>query len=164
MIPQTRPEPDPNLPMTMITPQDEAEALIVNGIPVERKLLESRAIRRCELQECQAHCCSCGVYLNVDEAKRILAHQEMILPHLGPDRRDPDTWFDWTPEPDHDHPDGGMLASTNVANIRRGRTACSSGLIANADFRRRHSRPASIRGTSSRSIARCFPSCFTSTS
>jgi Fe-S-cluster containining protein len=96
-------------------PQDNAESLIVNGIPVERKLLESRAVRRCELQECQAHCCSCGVYLNVDDAKRILAHKDMIIPHLGPDRRDPETWFDWTLEPDNDHPEGGMLAGTNVA-------------------------------------------------
>jgi hypothetical protein len=90
--------------------------IIVKGIPVERRLLEPRQLRRCELRECQAHCCSCGVYLKDDEAKRILAHAPAILPHLPAERHDPQSWFDWNLEPDHDHPDGGMLASTNVVN------------------------------------------------
>jgi hypothetical protein len=98
----------------MISPPDNAESVNVNGLAVDRRLFESRPIQRCELGECQAHCCSCGVYLNVDDARKILAHQERILPHLPPDRRDPAKWFDDTMEPDHDHPTGGMLTGTTV--------------------------------------------------
>ena len=100
----------------MTTPGPNAEPLVVNGIAVERKLLESRPVRRCALNECQAHCCSCGVYLAVEHARMVVENKDRILPHLPPDRRDPEKWFDWNLEPDHDHPEGGMLASTNVAS------------------------------------------------
>ena len=99
----------------MTTPQDDSTSLVANGIAVERRLMEVRPLRRCELHECQAHCCSCGVYLTVEDANKVLEHQETVLPHLPPERRDPETWFDWKLEFDHDHPNGGMLASTNVA-------------------------------------------------
>ena len=99
----------------MTTPDQDPQPLIVNGIAVERKLLESRPVRRCALNECQAHCCSCGVYLEVGHARMVMENKDAILPHLPPDRRDPEKWFDWNLEPDHDHPAGGMLASTNVA-------------------------------------------------
>jgi hypothetical protein len=95
---------------------DDTAPLIVNGIAVERKLLESRPVRRCALNECQAHCCSCGVYLAVDHARMVMDKKEAILPHLPADRHNADTWFDWTQEPDHDHPGGGMLVSTNVVS------------------------------------------------
>jgi hypothetical protein len=99
-----------------MTPQHNTAPLIVNGIAVERKLLEVRSVQRCALHECQAHCCSCGVYLTVEHAKRVMENKEVIMPHLPPERRDSTTWFDWTIEPDTDHPAGGMLASTNVAS------------------------------------------------
>ena len=99
----------------MTNPLPDATPLIVNGIAVERKLLESRTIQRCALNECQAHCCTCGVYLNVEHAKMVMANQETIMPHVPAERRDPASWFDWTLEPDVDHPEGGTLASTNVA-------------------------------------------------
>lgn len=96
----------------MSTPSD---SIVANGISVERKLLESRPVRRCELRECQAHCCSCGVYLSVEDANKVLANKDAVLPHLPPERHDSEKWFDWNLEPDHDHPAGGILASTNVA-------------------------------------------------
>jgi hypothetical protein len=99
----------------MIPPSDVSLPLIVNGIAIERKLLESRLIQRCALHECQGHCCSSGVYLDVNHARGVLANQETILPHVPEDRRNPETWFDWKLEPEFDHPAGGMLASTNVA-------------------------------------------------
>ena len=97
--------------------------MIVNGIAVQRRLMESRSVRRCELTECQAHCCSCGVYLEVSDAKRILEHQDLVLPHVEPERRDPAQWFDWNLEPDHDHPNGGTLAATISVAWHRWRTA-----------------------------------------
>jgi hypothetical protein len=98
----------------MTTPNDNPQNLTINGLAVEGRLLESRPVRRCDLAECQAHCCSCGVYLNLEDAKKILDHQQIIFPHLPPERRNPEKWFDSTMEPDHDHPSGGMLTGTNV--------------------------------------------------
>jgi len=92
------------------------DPLIINGVAVDRALLEARPWRRCELVECQAHCCGGGVAINVTQAEDILAHKDLILPHLPPDadRRDFETWFVGPLEPEHDHPAGGMLTNTRV--------------------------------------------------
>ena len=89
-------------------------SITVRGIPVDSKLLESRAVGRCDLAQCQAHCCSCGVYMNIAEATKILDHQDLIFPHLPAERHDTATWIDWTTEPDTDHPAGGTLVGTQV--------------------------------------------------
>ena len=96
------------------TTDDPGQLLKINGTLVDPKLLEQRAIRHCLLDECQAHCCGWGVFINVRQAEDILAHSELIQPHLPPDRRDPARWFDGTTEPEYDHPDGGALTSTTV--------------------------------------------------
>ncbi len=81
---------------------------------VDPQLLEARPIRRCLPGECQSHCCGWGVDLNVKEAEDILAHAEVIQPHLPPERRDPALWFDGSSQPERDHPAGGTLTATNV--------------------------------------------------
>jgi len=98
----------------MRTTDEDDEPLLIDGAAVHPQLLETRPIRRCRLDECQAHCCGWGVSINVKQAEDILAHQELIVPHLPSDRRDPERWFDGVLEPEHDHPDGGMLTSTVV--------------------------------------------------
>ena len=97
----------------MATPGDD-EPLIVNGAAVDAHLLEARPMRHCRLEECQAHCCGGGVSISIQQAEDILAHAELVIPHLPPDRRDPQTWFDWVLEPETDHPDGGTLTNTTV--------------------------------------------------
>lgn len=98
--------------MTVI--EEKIEPLNVNGFAVDRGLLEARPIRRCNLDECQAHCCGWGVAIRTEQVDDILAHQELILPHLPPDRRDPAKWFEGELEPEEDHPAGGMVSSTAV--------------------------------------------------
>ncbi len=94
--------------------EPEANPLIVNGIAVDRALLDTREIGRCDLAECQSHCCSGGVYISLAEAEDILAHAEVIQPFLPEGRRNPDTWFDGSREPDNDHPQGGVCTGTSV--------------------------------------------------
>jgi hypothetical protein len=89
-------------------------SLMINGVAVDRGLLETRALGRCDLGECQSYCCSGGVYIWLAEAEDILAHAEMIQPFLPEDRRDPGRWFDGSREPDDDHPQGEMCTGTNV--------------------------------------------------
>jgi Fe-S-cluster containining protein len=98
----------------MNSPETEEVPLVINGIIVDRKLLEARSIRRCALSECQAHCCSTGVWLLLEHTKDILAHQAIIAPHLPEEHRNPERWFDWTPLAETDHPAGGTLASTSL--------------------------------------------------
>ncbi len=97
-----------------MTNEESGESLIVNGVPVDTELLTARPMRHCRVEECQAHCCGGGVSISTQQAEDILAHAELIQPHLPPDRRDPLKWFDWVLEPEHDHPNGGMLTNTTV--------------------------------------------------
>jgi hypothetical protein len=102
--------------MTVIeeTLEETLEPLKVNGFAVHPGLLEARPIRRCNLDECQAHCCGWGVSIQTKQVDDILAHQELIKPHLPPDRREAAKWFDGELEPEEDHPAGGMVNSTSV--------------------------------------------------
>ncbi|MBL8057675.1 MAG: DUF3109 family protein [Anaerolineales bacterium] len=88
--------------------------LIVNGVRVDADLLAARPVRRCSLAECQSYCCTGGVYVSVEHAADVLAHQHLIQPHLPEARRDPALWFDGTAEPDDDHPAGGLVTGTAV--------------------------------------------------
>lgn len=90
------------------------EDLHLNGVALDARLLEARPIRRCTLDECQAHCCTGGVYISLQQAEDILAHQHLIRPHLPEARQDPGLWFDGSQEPDDDHPQGGPVTGTRV--------------------------------------------------
>lgn len=96
-----------------MTPADE-EPLIINGRRVSRGLLAARPMRRCELVECQSYCCSGGVYIHTRQADDILAHQELIQPHLPPERRDPALWFAGDEGLDTDWPEAGHATATTV--------------------------------------------------
>lgn len=90
------------------------EPIVANGIAVDRVLLEARATCRCTIDQCRARCCGSGVYIHVDQVKDILAHQELIRPHLAESDRDPGSWFDQDFEVDEDHPAGGTCVGTRV--------------------------------------------------
>jgi hypothetical protein len=88
--------------------------VVIKGIAVDSNVFESRPIRLCRIDECQSHCCGGGVYINIEQARDILAHAPLIQPHLPEARRDPNTWFDWTETPETDHPAGGVTIGTNI--------------------------------------------------
>jgi hypothetical protein len=87
---------------------------MINGWPVDPRLGERRALARCQLDECQSMCCNGGVWIHTRQADDILAHQDLIIPHMPPDRRDPSQWFDGTDELDSDWPEAGNATGTNV--------------------------------------------------
>jgi hypothetical protein len=92
----------------------DTEPLMIGGRAVDRGMLEARANSRCRLEECQSYCCSGGVYIHTRQVDDILAHKDMIIPHLPPDRQDPSLWFDGKIEPDEDYPEGGPCMGTSV--------------------------------------------------
>ncbi len=93
---------------------DDSEPLMINGRAVHPDLLEARPLSRCDLAECQSYCCNGGVWIHTSQVDDILAHQDLILPHLPPDRRDPSKWFDGVVEPDIDYPEAGDCTGTSV--------------------------------------------------
>lgn len=88
--------------------------LIINGVAIDTDLLRARPLRRCQLADCQSHCCTGGVYISLEQAGDLLAHQHLIQPNLPEARRDPALWFDGSREPDDDHPGGGEVTGTRV--------------------------------------------------
>lgn len=91
---------------------DSDSSLIIKGIAIDPRLIEARPWQRCRLHECQGHCCGGGVYVSLAQAQQILIHQDLFIPYLPPERRDPQKWFDWIVEAETDHPDGGFVTST----------------------------------------------------
>ncbi len=85
---------------------DANEGLIVDGMAVDRRLLESRPAQHCRLEECQAYCCSGGVWIDVGQAAVIQENAERIKPYLPEGRRDELNWFDGYVEADPEYPSG----------------------------------------------------------
>ena len=48
------------------------------------------------------------------QVEDLLAHQDVIIPHLPPERQDPALWFDNVVEPDEDYPEAGDCMGTNT--------------------------------------------------
>lgn len=93
---------------------DESESLTINGKRVSRRLLESRPVQHCQLADCQAYCCSGGVWIDVGQAAEIIAQAERIKPHLPEDRRDELHWFDGYVDRDEDYPTGYGMGTRTV--------------------------------------------------
>jgi hypothetical protein len=94
--------------------QEDSEPLMIGGRAVDPRLLEARPMRRCQVETCQSYCCSGGVWIHTRQVDDLLAHQDLIIPHLPPERRDPAQWFDGVVELDTDNPEAGTCTGTNV--------------------------------------------------
>lgn len=84
----------------------DVEPPVINGLRLDPRLLESRLVRRCNLDECQAHCCTGGVWIDVGQAAALIRDAQRIRPYLSADRQDELTWFDGAVEADSDYPSG----------------------------------------------------------
>ncbi len=92
----------------------ENEPFVIKGKKVERKLLESRPTQRCRISDCQAWCCTGGVWVDLREKEKILANAEKIKPFLPPTRRDESIWFDGVQEDGAEYPSGRGEGTTVV--------------------------------------------------
>ena len=103
---------------------DSDEPLIIKGIRIDPGILKEAPVRRCELGECQAACCTGGVWLNPDEMPKILEWAEVVKSCLPPDRRDPSKWFEFG-DPDPAFPEGYEAGTAAVDDPQRpGQTCC----------------------------------------
>jgi hypothetical protein len=73
----------------------------------------SEPLQRCIFPACKAACCVFGAWVDLTQADDILAHQDLILPHMPPAHRQPDLWFDGQEE-DDPHTLSGKVTHTTV--------------------------------------------------
>lgn len=89
------------------------------------RMLASEPMRRCRLEECRAACCLYGVWVDAQEAEDILAHAELIRPHMPAGQEEPAGWFDGTRDADPYSRSGAVVHSTVLKDPEHyGGTAC----------------------------------------
>jgi Fe-S-cluster containining protein len=90
------------------------EWIIIGELKVDSRVLESWPVTHCRIEECQALCCSHGVYVDLADASRIVEEAELIKPHLREENRDVDNWFDGGVGEDADFPSGHRVGTQVV--------------------------------------------------
>ncbi len=90
--------------------------MIINGYTIDAKLLEKKAIRRCELNKCKGACCADGVWVDLGQAEKILDHAALIQPFLAEERRDTEQWFVELHDDDPSFPSGKYTGTPFVPN------------------------------------------------
>ena len=88
--------------------------LIINGYTIDDKLLQKKAISRCQIAQCKAGCCADGVWLDYAHSKKILANAELIQPFMPEERRDTSKWFAELHDDDPAFPSGQYSGTTTV--------------------------------------------------
>lgn len=88
----------------------------INGYVIDDKLLQAKAMRRCDIARCKAGCCADGVWVDYEHAQKIIAHAGLIQPFMPPERRDPATWFAELHDDDPSFPSGRYIGTTTVAD------------------------------------------------
>jgi hypothetical protein len=100
------------------------KALIVNGMRIDPTVLRSAPVQRCAVVECQAACCTGGVWVDARLAARILESAAPIKAFLPPERHDEANWFS-DGQPDENFPLGFERGTTTVDDPQRpGQTCC----------------------------------------
>ena len=103
---------------------NDESSLIINGLRIDPSVLRSAPLQRCAVVECQAACCSGGVWLDAGHMPRILEWAGVIKQALPPDRRDESQWFSEI-EDDPDFASGRCTGTNTVDDPQRpGKTCC----------------------------------------
>ena len=89
------------------------------------RMFAAERMERCKLQQCRAACCLYGVWMDTLEADRLLAHVDVIAPHMPETLRDPVVWFDGRREADVNSRSGEVVHSNVLPDAAHyGGTAC----------------------------------------
>lgn len=90
--------------------------LMVNGYTVSPDLFSLGYPEGGGPCRCSSTCCMHGVYLDIAERDKILAHADLIVRQMDPQQtKDPSKWFEQDEEEDQDFP-SGRCVSTQVIN------------------------------------------------
>lgn len=89
------------------------------------RLEGAEPIQRCDFPKCKAACCVYGTWVDLAHTEDILAHANLILPHMPSAHRQPDLWFDHQEEDDPHTRSGRVTHTTVVPDPEHyGGTAC----------------------------------------
>ena len=77
-------------------------------------LLDPARGERCHIDECHAACCSNGIWVDLHQVERIVAHAADVIPLLQPGCTDPTTWFGDETWEHPDFPSGIGIPTTLV--------------------------------------------------
>jgi Fe-S-cluster containining protein len=79
---------------------------------VDPAIFEKRFAQGCSMTNCNAKCCHGGVYADLVERDRILAHADLIKSHMEPHQEhDTAKWFDGVLVDDIDFPSGRAIGT-----------------------------------------------------
>ncbi len=81
---------------------------------VDPYIFSAKFPERCRLELCRSRCCRFGVWADLEEKERILAHRELFEHLLRPEAKDPERWFG-SVEPDPDCPTGMSVETMDIA-------------------------------------------------
>ena len=85
---------------------------------VDRDIIEGRFSPGCSMRNCNADCCSGGVYADLAERDAILDHADLVKAQMEPDmNHDTAAWFEKEPIVDADYPSGAAIG-TELHNDR----------------------------------------------
>jgi Fe-S-cluster containining protein len=85
---------------------------------IGHEIVDGRFEPACSMRNCNADCCSGGVYADIAEREEILKHAELVRAQMDPDQlRDTALWFEPEPIDDADYPSGKAIG-TEVHNDR----------------------------------------------
>lgn len=85
---------------------------------IDRDIVEGRFEPACSMRNCNADCCSGGVYADLAERDEILKHADLVRAQMDPDQQhDTALWFEAEPIVDADYPSGSAIG-TELHNER----------------------------------------------
>ena len=81
---------------------------------IDTNVFTAKFPERCRFDLCRSRCCRFGVWVDIEEQKTIIANQELFVPYLRPEAKDPETWFGKTEE-DEDCPSGIAIETREIS-------------------------------------------------
>jgi Protein of unknown function (DUF3109) len=107
----------------------------IKGLQIAAELLETGYPRDAGPHTCGSKCCARGAYVDIAERDRVLAHAELILPHLDATQsQNPQDWFETEILEDADYPSGrcvGTAVINDKCALLDARGYCSLQVTAN---------------------------------
>jgi hypothetical protein len=81
-------------------------------LKVDPKMLEVKFSSSCSVAKCGGRCCKGGVWLDIEERDRILAHAAIVIEAMDDHQvKDPSRWFTEGVKIDPDFPSGKMVGT-----------------------------------------------------
>jgi len=82
---------------------------------VQERLVTAKFSPGCSMMNCDATCCTYGVYADIQERDNIMAHVSMIQQYMEPHQvKDPSLWFEDHEVVDEDFPSGRAIGTREM--------------------------------------------------